>query len=325
MREQIKWCTFGFELNPLVHVNPLRPLMQWYNTRRMNVYINRELKSRYSTHRGDLLGKTIIDLALKAYWEENKSEEKMKQMDATFQEFAISQIKLFIFTGHDTTASSLCYVYHLLSRHPAALTQLRAEYNAVFGPKLTETSSLIASKPHLLNQLPYTLAIIKETLRLFPPITVTRAGRSDVLLTDSEGRQYPTQGCLVWGNHHGLHRNPCWWPHPDEFLPERWLVAPNHPLYPVENAWRPFERGPRNCIGQELAIIEIKMILALTVRELDVSGAYADWDNAYRRGQTNVNSVDGERAYQIHLGAGHPSDGFPCKVTLAKPNGCTGN
>lgn len=174
----------------------------------MNGYINKEFENRYSRHRDNLPGKTIVDLAFKAYWDESQCKEKVENMDATFQEFAVSQIKLCIFSGHDTTARTICYVYHLLSLHHSALTHLRAEHDAVFGPNLTETCSLIASKPHLLNQLPYTLAVIKETLRLFPVVTIPRAGQLDFFLTDPEGRQYPTEGCLVWGNHHGLHRNP---------------------------------------------------------------------------------------------------------------------
>jgi cytochrome P450 len=324
MREQIKWCTYGLEPNPLVHIDPLRPIVQWYNTRRMNGYINKVFGDRYSVNRDDVSGKTIVDLALKAYWDESQCKEKVGKMDSTFHEFAVSQIKLFIFAGHDTTASTICYVYHLLSLHRSALIRLRAEHDAVFGPNLTETDSLIASKPHLLNQIPYTLAIIKETLRLFPVVTIPRAGQSDFFLTDPEGRQYPTEGCLVWGVHHGLHRNPRWWPHPEQFLPERWLVEADHPLYPMKNAWRPFERGPRACIGQELAIMEIKMILAMTVREFDVCGVYAEWDQVNRRGQKNVKSVEGERAYQIQLGSAHPSDGFPCRVTWAESSGSNG-
>lgn len=59
MREQIKWCTYGLEPNPLVHINPLRPIVQWYNTRRMNGYINKEFGDRYSAYRDDVSGKQL--------------------------------------------------------------------------------------------------------------------------------------------------------------------------------------------------------------------------------------------------------------------------
>ena len=77
-------------------------------------------------------------------------------------------------------------------------------------------------------------------------------------------------------------------------------------------------------MGQELAVVEIKMILSLTAREFDVCGAYAEWDQLNRRSQKDVKSMDEERAYQIQLGAAHSSDAFPYKVTWANPNGCHG-
>ncbi len=70
--------------------------------------------------------------------------------------------------------------------------------------------------------------------------------------------------------------------------------------------------------------MEIKMILAMTVREFDVCGVYAEWDQVNRRGQRNVKSVEGERAYQIQLGSAHPSDAFPCRVTWAEHSGSNG-
>ncbi|MCJ1422456.1 hypothetical protein MMC29_000336 [Sticta canariensis] len=316
LRNQILWCTFGLEPNPLTHINPIRPIMQWYNTRRMNRYINRELENSYAANRGESADKSIVGLALKSYLDESPGTKRDQGMDATFKEFARSQIKVFLFAGHDTTASTICYIYHLLSLNPAALEQVRAEHDTVFGKDLAPVISLITSKPHLLNQLPYTLAVIKESLRLFPVVTIPRAGKSGLFLTDSDGCKYPTKDCLVWGNHHALHRNPLWWPQPNDFIPERWLVAEDDPLHPVKNAWRPFEWGPRNCIGQELALLEMKMIAVLTLREFNVTGVYEEWDQLH--GTTGANkTVDGERAYQIQLGSAHPSDGLPCRVKFA--------
>ncbi len=323
LRDQIRWCIFGLEPNPLTRFNPFRPIMQWYNTRRMNRYVKRELEDRYARRSSTSTSKSIVDLALKAYTAENATDQTSKQMDPTFQEFAISQIKLFIFAGHDTTASTICYVYHLLSQDRVALQRVRAEYDAVFGEDTTQTAALITSQPHLLNQLPYTLAIIKETLRLYPVVNAPRLGQPNFFLTDPmTGHRYPTENCIVWLNHHALHRNPNFWVRPNEFVPERWLVGVDDSLHPVRNAWRPFELGPRNCIGKELAMIEVKMIMALTLRELDVQGAYEEWDRmksvVMKMAGRSGRSVNGERAYQIQLGTAHPSDGFPCRVDFPR-------
>ena len=80
-------------------------------------------------------------------------------------------------------------------------------------------------------------------------------------MNDLEGRSLPTNGYLVWAVSQPLHRDPEYWPQPDSFLPDRWLVPPGDPLYPVKGAWRPFEYWPRNCNGHELAMLEIKVVM----------------------------------------------------------------
>ena len=74
-----------------------------------------------------------------------------------------------------------------------------------------------------------------------------------------------------------------------------------------------FERGPRNCIGQEVALVEIKIVLALTVREFDIIDAYDEWDTL-KKNKPEKMRLDGERAYMIYRGTGHPADFYPCRV-----------
>ena len=68
------------------------------------------------------------------------------------------------------------YAYHLLSQHPKALSELRAEHRRVFTCDRERLPELIKDSPHLLNNLPYTTAVVNETLRLYPPLSVLRAG-----------------------------------------------------------------------------------------------------------------------------------------------------
>ncbi|MCJ1245230.1 hypothetical protein MMC30_002433 [Trapelia coarctata] len=320
LREQLRWCTYGIEMNPLEYFNVFRPFVHWYNTWRMDRYLARELDNRYDNIQGKAKSKSIIDLALNSYLAEKeadgKTNGKPNTIDTTFRDFAMSQVKLFIFAGHDTTSAGATFVIHLLSKNPSVLVRLREEHDSVFGLDLAATASLLSSKPQLLNQLPYTLAVIKEALRFYPAVSAPRAGQPDFFVSDSDGRQFPTEHCLVWGNHYGVHHNPRFWARVEEFLPERWLVPEGDPLYPHKNAWRPFERGPRNCIGQELALVEIKVILALTIREFDIVDAYEEWDE--RKGNPKGLNVNGERAYMIIRGGGHPADFYPCKVSFAE-------
>ena len=289
----------------------------------MDRYISRELDNRFAYRKevGDAKGapgrkpKTIIDLALNKYTEEQGGTDAavIDTMDANFKKFAISQMKVFILAGHDTTSSTLCYVYYLLTSHQSTWDRVRAEHDAVFGTDLAATSSVILANPHLLNRLPYTLAVIKEAMRLFPAASSTRQGVPGFTISH-DGHQYPADDCIIWSLHQLIHRDPLYWPQPDKFLPERWLTSPDDPLHPIKGAWRAFEFGPRNCIGQELAILEMKLVMVMTLRRFKITGAFKEWENA--QGMSGPDTVDGEIAYQSLDGTNRPRDGFPCRVTV---------
>lgn len=124
---------------------------------------------------------------------------------------------------------------------------------------------------------------------------------------------------------HALQRGADYWEDPNKFIPERWLVKEGDPLAPVKGTWRAFEHGPRNCIGQELAMIEIKVIMALTLRSFDVSSVYEELDDSAKTGNgsklTCTNSVEGDMAYQVLLGSAKPVKGMPARVKRRTPTG----
>lgn len=313
--DQLAWCNIGVHSNPLEYINIARPIVHQYNAWRMNSYLDPLLKRRYETVNQRPKSKYIVDLIMSAYVKENSPDGRPTKMDPVFSEFMRAQVKLFLQAGHDTTSASIVYTCYMLQKHPESLRRLRDELDTVFGPDITATCDLLKEKPHLLGQCNFLLAVTKETLRLYPPTSTARFGLPDFYLIDSDGKRMPTENCLVVANHHGIHHNPRFWPRVEEFLPERWLVDENHALYPVKNGWRPFERGPRNCLGQELAMTEIRLVVAILIREFNIHDAYADSD--LEKGQTKKNlRVNGERAYQITRGGGHPSENFPCRVSL---------
>ena len=296
----------------------MRPLVHWYNSRRMNNYVSREIDSRVAKLRSEINysakgNKSIIDLVLTASMSENATN-KTHVMDSTFKKFTMSQIKLFLFSGHDTTSSTVCWLFYVLATNPTILTRVRAEHASILGPDISQTASLIVSDPYLLNKLHYSLAVIKETLRLYPAVSSTRAGEPNFHVTDDTGHHFPTDGFLVWANPQPIHRDPAYWPRSDDFVPERWLVPPGDPLHPVKGAWRPFEHGPRNCIGQELAMLEMKVIMVMTVRRFEVELAYEEVDR--KRGVKGVKEVYGKRGYQIQRA--QPSEDLPCRVRGAE-------
>ncbi|KAL2132796.1 hypothetical protein VTI74DRAFT_3365 [Chaetomium olivicolor] len=316
LQRQIEWTSFGTTFNPFKRYLTIRPFVLWYNNRVMDRLIGQEIEKRYTEHlQGDQRrSKSVMSLVLGQYLEEERVAKGSAPPLAEFKRFVAPQLRGFLFGGRDTTSSTLLYCYHLLATHPSALARIREEHSQIFGLSLSQAYSLITQNPQLLNQLPYTTAVIKEVLRLFPPAASLREGRPGVELTDDSGHRYPTEGCNVWVLTVGLHHNATYWKDAESFIPDRWLVNPDDPLYPVKGAWRAFEFGPRGCIGQTLAMTELKVALVMTVREFEIVPAYDEWDTLHPR--EGVKTVNGERAYQAEKGGGgaHPADGFPCRV-----------
>lgn len=162
------------------------------------------------------------------------------------------------------------------------------------------------------------MAVLKEVLRLLPPASCSRAGKPDISITDDDGNRCPTDDTIIWAIRQEMHRSPKYWRRPDEFLPERWLVEPALELYPMKGAWRPFEHGPRNCIAQGLAMVKLRAVLALIARECDSKPCYDEWDRLHARSKKGVQTYRGERAYQIEEGAPHPTEHYPCRVSVRK-------
>lgn len=310
LKRQMRWLPFLGQLNPWERWHPFRPLVHWCNARTMNEYLYPELDRQIATFRAQSSEptKSIVRLALQTYLAQDDSP---KDVDETFKTFAISQIKQFLFSGYDTTSSTVCYMFYLLSTHPAVLDRVRDEHDRTLGSSLDQKVQKLKEEPYVLNQLPYSLAVCKETLRLFPTASTLRAGEPGFQVQDGQGRLLPTEGFMVWGISQHLHRDKTYWDQPDVFRPDRWLVGPEDPRYPVKGAWRPFEFGPRNCIGQELALIDMKIAMVLVLSMFDIAIAYTEIDRQKPRRPNNVN---GERAYQATVGA--PSGGLPCRIKV---------
>ncbi|KAK7926459.1 AflN/verA/monooxygenase [Apiospora marii] len=308
------------------------PLVQWYTSYCIDRYLRGEVDKRFEelaeSRRNNTReakksqARSIISLVMDQYLTETSETEQLSK--ETFKKLVLPQLRMFLYAGHDTTSSTLLYCYHLLSTHPEVLAKVRAEHDEVFGRDISSEHlhQTISEDPALLNQVPYTMAAIKEVLRLFPPAGSLRAGRPGLVLTDGEGRQYPTEDCHLWTLNLVMHHSEQVFVRAEEFLPERWLAGPDDPegLHPAQRgSWRPFEYGPRACIGQTLAQLELKVALVMTARMFDIVPAYDEWDAMHLRASGNsVKSVDGNRAYQAEMGGGgaHPADGFPVRVTL---------
>ncbi|KAL8798194.1 MAG: hypothetical protein Q9182_006867 [Xanthomendoza sp. 2 TL-2023] len=320
LRRQMRWMVFGSEGNPFQHLHPLRPFVHRYNTYQMDRYISPEVDARFKVHRQTLESKTVsappvasksvVDLALAAYLKQNPGVDSSGRIDPVFKEIAINQMKLFLFSGHDTTSSTICYIIYLLAVHPHVLSRLRTEHDDILGPEPSRTTDRISEDPYLINKLPFTTAVIKESMRLFPAASTTRSGEPSFTIHDPRtALNYPANPTtLIWLVSHACHRDPALWPRAEEFLPDRWLAKEGDDLCPKPGAWRPFEHGPRACIGVNLSMIELKIVLCCVARRFEFRVAYDEVDK--KMGARKM--VEGERAYQV--GKGEPSGFLPCWV-----------
>jgi cytochrome P450 len=169
-RSAVYWTPNSKFIHPIFNLNLVRAFAQWYHARKMNKYIRKVIRERLAlrhTRAGETKVKPsrrpAIDLAIDTYLLSDESDEEMSAHSIGSEEFeqvCIDQMKTFLFAGHDTTSSTLCFIYHMLNLHPAALAKVRKEHDGVFGTS-SSTATAIKGSPRLLNDLPYTTAVIK--------------------------------------------------------------------------------------------------------------------------------------------------------------------
>jgi cytochrome P450 len=169
----------------------------------------------------------------------------------------VDQLKTFFFAGHDTTASALSWSYYFLSHHPAELLRLRQELDEVFGINTTpsEVAKKFVDDPKLHTKLDFTLAVIKESLRLEPPAAPLREVPPNYHFKTSSGATFaPPEGTMIYLSAWMLHRSTdVWGDDAGEFKPERFM-----PGKPLPWGYIPFSKRPRDCIGSSLAYLEVR-------------------------------------------------------------------
>jgi cytochrome P450 len=165
----------------------------------------------------------------------------------------IDEILTMIVAGHETTASTLNWAWYLLSQHPEVEQKLSNELNAL------STCSGFSDLPRFL----YTRQIIDETMRLYPAgWVVTRKALRD----DRLGEYFVPAGTEIYVPPYFIQRHPDLWEEPDRFNPDRF--RPENSGHRHRLATIPFSAGPRNCIGEHFARIEMQIHLMTIARHL---------------------------------------------------------
>jgi cytochrome P450 len=163
-----------------------------------------------------------------------------------------------LLAGHETTASTLGWAFHLLDEHPDVAAKLRAEADEVLGDQLPTHDDL--------HRLPYTARVVEEVMRLYPPVwLLPRVAQAD----DEIGGYHIPAGSDVVVVPYTLHRHPAYWPEPEKFDPDRF--DPDRPSGRPRYAYIPFGAGPRFCIGNSLGVMEAVFVLTMVLRELELT------------------------------------------------------
>jgi len=161
--------------------------------------------------------------------------------------------------GHETSATALLWWSWLLAAHPDIQARVRAEVDTVLAGRVPTADDAGA--------LPFLSATLKEAMRLYPPVAamLTRRLTRDITVG---GVRLPAR-TLVRVTPWLLHRDPRWWPDAQAFKPERFLPGSAHEI--PRGAYIPFGLGPRVCLGQHFAVLEMTLIAALVLQRFELS------------------------------------------------------
>ena len=198
-------------------------------------------------------------------------EEYMSKADPSILNFLIASgddvtskqlrddLMTLLIAGHETTAAVLTWTTYLLATHPDVKERVAAEVDEVCGDRKPTIEDMM--------NLKYTTRVINESMRLYPqPPVLIRRALEPVTLDGYKIEPGTDFFISVWN----LHRNPRLWEEPDRFNPDRFPVDERMPNEVTENyAYLPFGGGQRKCVGDQFALFESIVTLAMVCRRFD--------------------------------------------------------
>ncbi|XP_058793775.1 cytochrome P450 4C1-like [Phymastichus coffea] len=214
-----------------------------------------KLPKKEEEHQVDEFGKRKRKAFLDLLLDESQNAEN----PLTTQELR-EEVDTFMFAGHDTTAAAISWALFALGNEQKIQDKVYDELKEVFG---SETRTATTKQ---MRQLKYLDMVIKEVLRFYPSVpSISRYVDTETVL---DGYIIP-KGTTLSVNIYMLHHNPEVWENPEKFDPDRFLPENIH-----SKKWYahvPFSAGPRNCIGQKFAYLELKTVLTAILRKWQVS------------------------------------------------------
>jgi cytochrome P450 len=241
--------TFGIVFLPGLEYFEKLPLPMFKRIRtareRLDRVIHRVIDERRATAAASNdapLQRDLISMLLAARDPENPSEPGM-----TNEQIRDEAMTIFL-AGHETTANTMAWTWHLLAGHPQIEAALHDELTRVLDGRTPTVEDV--------TKLEYTRAVVAESMRLYPPAWTM--GRR-AIEAHTIGGHTIAPGALVITSQWVVHRDPRWWKSPDLFDPTRWDKSePSRPKY----SYFPFGGGSRVCIGESFAWTEAILLVA---------------------------------------------------------------
>lgn len=202
---------------------------------------------RQSTHeRESLIGRLLAAV-----------DEEGDGTGLTDEQVRDHSVTIFL-AGHDTTAAGLVWACWALAANPEVQERTQAEVHRVLGNRPPTFADL--------PRLPYCEAVVKETLRHWPPAVAVfaRQALQDVEIGGYTLPKGATGRVFLYVTHH----DPRWFPEPSRFDPQRWLADAATEIPP--HAYIPFGAGPRACIGKDFAMTEMVLAVAMLVTRYEL-------------------------------------------------------
>ncbi|CAF1552887.1 unnamed protein product [Didymodactylos carnosus] len=164
-----------------------------------------------------------------------------------------------LMAGHETTSNLMTWTLYHLTTNPNVYCQCQQEIDTILKGQLPTSETL--------SKLVYTEAVLKESLRLHPPVAnIVRTAIEDNTIIDQNGKQiHIKKGTDILLNFFMLHHSEKYWTNPWTFDPRRFLDGTLEP-----SIFLPFSAGPRSCIGQNFAMLEAKIMLSMIVQRFDL-------------------------------------------------------
>ncbi|KAK4879442.1 hypothetical protein RN001_007588 [Aquatica leii] len=184
---------------------------------------------------------TFLDLMLQCQLKDNLISDKDIR----------EEVDTFMFEGHDTTASGISFILYCLANNPKVQEKVVEELKSI----VVDRNKPLTYQD--LQNMKYLEMVIKESLRLYPPVPNFGRSVSDDMNYNGTVLQ---KGLTLIVSVYNLHRDPNIYPDPEKFIPERFSIENQSKRSPY--AYIPFSAGPRNCIGQKFAMLEMKCIVS---------------------------------------------------------------